>query len=82
MKPKTSTSQKPSDAERERHRWLDWEDGLANHCRTLLTLAGLLTRIGEDGLPSDVAGDTGALIEREVKQLKAVVKARPGGGVK
>ena len=75
---KTPTSKKSSAAERKQ--WLRWEDGMLQHCRALITLAGLLTQSGEDGLSAELVGDTGALMVREAQQLKKLVSARPGNG--
>jgi gas vesicle protein len=81
--PKTSTKQKPSDAERESDRWLEWEDSLLKHCHAIETLAALLFHTGRnDGATVDVVNDTGGMIKAEVAQLKRRVQARPGRGAK
>lgn len=49
---------------------LDWVDATLYHCRIIGTLAGLLLHSGEDGLSSELVGDTAALIDREAGQLK------------
>jgi len=69
---------KPSAAERESDRWLDWEDAMLRHCRALDTLAGLLIHSDEEGLSPELVGDTGALIAREARQLKTRLQSRPG----
>ena len=51
---------------------------MLNHCRALITLAGLLTGSGEDGLETELVNDTGALIAREARQLKKLLQTRPG----
>jgi hypothetical protein len=76
---KRNTSRKSAAAGREQKNWLEWEDGMLNHCRALLTLAGLLAQSGEDGmLAAELVNETGALIAREVKELKQRLHSRPG----
>lgn len=83
MKPKTSPKQKPSAAQREADRWLEWEDGVLSHCRTIEIFAALLFHTGRnDGVTLDVVNDTGGMIKAEVVRLKQQVKARPGRGAK
>jgi hypothetical protein len=74
---KRAASKKPSAAERESDRWLDWEDGMMMHCRALITLAELLMQSDEKGLETELIGNTGALILREAEQLKKLASARP-----
>jgi hypothetical protein len=78
MRPKTSPKSKPS-AATARPDWLDWEDGMLNHCRTLDTLAELLAHTGCEGVVKlEVVNDTGGMIRDEVTRLKKLVKFRPG----
>jgi len=80
---KTSPKPKPSDAERESDRWLEWEDGLLKHCHAIETLAALLFHTGRnDGATVDVVNDTGGMIKTEVMRLKQRLYARPGRGAK
>jgi hypothetical protein len=76
---KKRTAKKPSTAGRESGDWLEWEDALLNHCRTIDILAAHLFHTGRnDGVTLDVVNDTGGMIKAEVARLKAVVKSRPG----
>lgn len=82
MKPKTSTTSKPSAAKREPD-WLDWEDSILNHCRNLETLAELLAHTGRNNIaPVTMVNDTGGLMKEELARLKQQVQARPGRGAK
>jgi hypothetical protein len=82
MKPKTSPKPKPSAAKREPD-WLDWEDAVLSHCRTLEIFAALLFHTGRnDALELEVVNDTGGLMMAEVSRLRKRVKARPGRGAK
>ena len=83
MKPKTSTKPKSSAAQRESDRWLEWEDALLNHCRTITILAELLFHTGSnDGVTMEVVNDTGGMIKAEAMRLKNRMYARPGRGAK
>jgi hypothetical protein len=75
---KKSTSKKSSGVGRSPDRWLDWEDAVNDHCINIATLAELLESSRDDLLTAELVNNTGSLIQREVKQLKAVVKSRPG----
>jgi hypothetical protein len=79
MKPKTSTTQKPSAAQRQSDRWLDWEDAVNDGCQNLATLAQLLVNSGDkgDAIEAELIGSTGYLIKEEVARLKERVQARP-----
>ncbi len=46
---------------------------MLHHCRVIGTLSGLLLHGDEDGLSAELVGDTGALIEREAKQLRKLL---------
>ncbi|MGO8680136.1 MAG: hypothetical protein ACLQUR_05600 [Limisphaerales bacterium] len=52
---------------------LAWLDAMLHHCRVIGTLSGLLLHGDEDGLSAELVGDTGALIEREAKQLRKLL---------
>ena len=83
MKSKTSPKQKPSAAQRESGRWLEWEDALLNHCRNITTLAELLFHTGRnDGVTMEVVNDTGGMIKAEALRLRKRMYARPGRGAK
>jgi len=80
---KKRTAKKPSAAQRESDRWLEWEDALLNHCHTIETLAALLFHTGcNDGATLDVVNDTGGMIKAEAMRLKKRLYARPGRGAK
>jgi hypothetical protein len=83
MKTKTSAKPKPSAAQRESDRWLEWEDALLNHCHNIEILAALLFHTGRnDGVTMDVVNDTGGMIKAEAMRLKKRLYARPGRGAK
>jgi hypothetical protein len=76
---KRTASKKPSAAERESDRWLDWEDAMLNHCRTLDTLAELLANTGRNRVVElEMVNNTGGLMKEEVARLKKLSQARPG----
>jgi hypothetical protein len=76
---KKGAAKKPSAAEREAVRWLEWEDAVVNHCHTLTTLAELLAHTGRnDVVKVEVVNDTGSLMKAEVARLKQRLLARPG----
>ena len=82
MKPNASPKPKPSAARGEPD-WLDWEDAVLRHCRTLEIFATLLFHTGcNDGVAVDVVNDTGGLMKEEVARLRKRVYARPGRGAK
>jgi len=86
MKPKNAPKQTPSAARRGPD-WLDWEDAVLRHCRTIEILAALLAHTGcndgrNDGLTLDVVNETGDMIKTEAVGLKQRLKARPGRGAK
>jgi hypothetical protein len=82
MKLKTSPQAKPSAAKGEPD-WLEWEDALLSHCRTIEILAALLFHTGSnDGATLDVVNDTGGMIQAEAARLKKRLYARPGRGAK
>ena len=79
MKRKTSTTKKPANAGRESGDWLEWEDALLNHCRTIDILAAHMFHTGRnDGVTLDVVNATGGMIKAEVARLKKRVQSRPG----
>ena len=79
MKPKTSP--KPPAAAKRGPDWLNWEDAVLRHCRTIEILAALLAHTGRsEGVTLDVVNETGGMIQAEVVGLKQRVKARPGRG--
>jgi hypothetical protein len=47
---------------------------MLKHCRALITLAGLLQQSDEDGLETELVNDTGALIDREARQMQALLR--------
>jgi hypothetical protein len=78
----TSMKRKPFAAKREPD-WLDWEDAVLSHCRTLEVFAALLFHTGRnDGVTMDVVNGTGGLMMAEVSRLRKLVHARPGRGAK
>jgi hypothetical protein len=83
MKSKTSSKTKPS-ATKSELGWLDWEDSMLRHCRTIKTLAALLFHTGgkDDGVTPDVISDAGGMLKAEVEHLRKQVYARPGRGAK
>jgi hypothetical protein len=82
MKPKTSPKPKRPAAKPEPD-WVEWEDDLLSHCRTIETLAALLFHTGgDDGVTQDVIKDAGGMIKAEAAQLRKRVQARPGRGAK
>jgi hypothetical protein len=52
--------------------WLNWLDGLDDCCRTIETLAGLLLVCSEDVLEGELARGAGYMINKQVRQLKAL----------
>jgi hypothetical protein len=51
-----------------------WTNAMLKHCRALITLAGLLQQSDEDGLETELVNDTGALIDREARQMQALLR--------
>jgi hypothetical protein len=79
---KTSSSRLTASRQKARSEadhWLDRQDAMLNHCRTLDTLAELLANTGRnDVVKLEVVNKTGSLMVEEVACLKKLVSARTG----
>lgn len=75
---KRNATKKPAAARREQERRWKWEDAVEDHCRHLTTLARLLENGGRDTMmDTALVSSAGALIRREVGQLKTLLEKRP-----